>query len=91
MRRSATWMSQLDERIIEHLAETSWATAATMARDFCFTASEDRIEERCRALQDAGLVAPIYDGADMFELTTVGRLYLDGDLDADSLSRRSCV
>jgi hypothetical protein len=89
MRQSAGWMHQLDERIIEHLDAEGWATVATMQRAFCFSASEDRIEERCRALQDAGLIAPIYPDAEMFELTTVGRLYLDGELDADSLSRRS--
>jgi hypothetical protein len=91
MRRSAEWMSQLDERIIEHLDDddSGWATPATMAREFCFTASEDRIEERCRALQDAGLVAPLYPDGEMFELTVVGMLYLDGDLDAETLPRRS--
>lgn len=89
MRRSADWMHQLDERIIEHLDDDGWATPATMAREFCFTASEERIEERCRALQDAGLVAPIMHDGDMFELTVVGMLYLDGELDAGTLPRRS--
>lgn len=89
MRQSAGWMHQLDERIIEHLDVEGWATAETMHREFCFSASEDRIEERCRALQDAGLVAPIFRGCEMFELTTVGQLYLDGELDAELLPRRS--
>ena len=89
MRKSATWMHQLDERIIEHLDESGWASPATMSRSFRFTASEDRILERCEALVDCGLIAPIYEGASMFELTTIGYLYLDGDLDADTLPRRS--
>lgn len=89
MRRSADWMHQLDERIIEHLADTGWATPATMKHEFCFTASTDRIRERCRALQDAGLVAPVVRDSEMFELTVVGMLYLDGELDAGTLSRRS--
>lgn len=84
-------MSQLDERIIEHLDDDGWATPATMSRSFCFTASEDRIEERCRALQDAGLVAPLYPDGEMYELTVVGTLYLDGELDAGTLPRRSRV
>ena len=89
MRKSAEWMSQLDERIIENLDDSGWASPSTMSRSFCFTASEDRILERCEALADSGLIAPIYEGASMFELTTIGYLYLDGDLDADTLPRRS--
>jgi len=60
-----------------------------MSRHFRFTASEDRIEERCEELLDAGLLAPIYRGASMYELTTLGDLYLAGELDADSLPRRT--
>ena len=56
-----------------------------------FTASEDRIEERCRELRDAGLLAPLYRGATMYELTTLGYLYLAGELDAESLPRRRTV
>ena len=89
MRRSAEWMSQLDERIIEHLDDEGWASASTMHRSFCFSASEARIRERCRELSDAGLIAPIYRRATMYELTAVGMLYLDGDLDAGTLPRRS--
>lgn len=55
------------------------------------TASEDRIEERCRELHDAGLVAPIYRGASMYELTTLGYLYLADELGAESLPRRRTV
>lgn len=82
-------MSQLDERIIEHLDDEGWASPATMHRSFCFSASKARIRERCRELTGVGLVAPIYEGSDMYELTFVGQLYLDGDLDADTLPRRS--
>lgn len=91
MRKSAEWMSQLDERIIEHLDDSGWASPSTMSRSFCFTASKERILERCRALADSGLIAPIYEGSTMYELTTLGYLYLDGDLDANSLPRRSRV
>jgi hypothetical protein len=91
MRRSADWMHQLDERIMELLQRDGWATPATMAREFCFTASEDRIKGRCAVLQDVGFVAPIIQDEDMFELTVVGMLYLDGDLDAGTLPRGSGV
>lgn len=38
-------------------------------------------------LTDAVLVAPIYNGADMFEVTGEGQRYLKGDLDAEHLPR----
>lgn len=60
-----------------------------MSRSFRFTASDDRILERCEVLVDCELIAPIYEGASMYELTTIGYLYMDGDLDADTLPRRS--
>jgi hypothetical protein len=56
-----------------------------------FTASEERIRERCQELRDAGLLAPIYRDASMYELTTLGRLYLAGELDAENLPRRRTV
>jgi len=62
-----------------------------MSRHFRFTASEERIEERCQELRDADLLAPIYRGAPMYELTTLGDLYLAGELDAESLPRRRTV
>jgi hypothetical protein len=84
-------MHQLDERILEHLRDEGWASPGTMDRHFRFTASEDRIRERCEELRDAGLLAPIYRGASMYELTTLGYLYLAGELDAESLPRRRTV
>jgi hypothetical protein len=78
-------MHQLDERILEHLRESGWASPRTMHRHFRFTASEERIEERCQALANAGLVGPIYEGVSMYELTTPGKLYLNGDLNAENL------
>jgi hypothetical protein len=84
-------MHQLDERILEHLADDGWASPRTMTRHFRFTASEDRIEERCSELRDAGPLAPIYRDAPMYELTTLGYLYLAGELEAKSLPRRRTV
>ena len=46
---------------------------------------------RSEELRDAGLLAPIYRGAPMYELTTLGYLYLAGELDAESLPRRRTV
>lgn len=78
-------MTALDDRILEHLRDEDWATPATMAADLRFDASRDRLDERCRVLSHAGLIEPWMDtaDADTFELTRWGKLYLDGEVDAD--------
>ncbi|EMA23120.1 hypothetical protein C442_08841 [Haloarcula amylolytica JCM 13557] len=79
-RKSAFWMKQLDERILEHLDREGWATPSIMAKTKGFSASEGHIRERCLMLQYTGFVAPIT--SDMYELTTDGIQYLRGQIDA---------
>lgn len=80
-RKQAGWMDILDERILEFLHANGWATPKIMAGKRPFTASEGRIQERCRMLHYAGLVAPIH--GEMYELTLDGRMYLEGEIDAE--------
>jgi len=80
MRESAFWMKQLDERILEYIESEGWATPRIMARDSCFSASRGHIHERCRMLHYIQFVVPIY--GDAYELTTDGKQYLDGQIDA---------
>jgi len=75
-------MCPLDERIMEYLDREGWSTARLIEQATSMNASENRVDERLRMLSQAGLVAPIVDDLDMFELTGEGRRYLDGDLDA---------
>jgi hypothetical protein len=79
-RRSAYWMKQLDERILEHLDQEGWATPSMMAQERGFSASEGHIWERCQMLYYIGFIAPMH--SDMYELTTDGKLYLEGKIDA---------
>jgi len=85
VRKSGVWMTQLDDRILEHLAGESWASPRTMATAFVGTSSEARIWERCRVLSAAGLIGPMWPGTRMYEITTSGQLYLAGDLDAQDV------
>ncbi len=81
-------MQQVDERILEHLAEDSWATPSTIASDSRFEelqVSQNHIRERCQELVQRELIAPVYD--DMYEITSWGLAYLRGDLDAGTLPR----
>lgn len=80
MRQSAFWMKQLDERILEYINEHGWATPSMMARHSRFTASSGHISERCQMLHYIGFIEPIY--SDSYELTTDGKQYLDGQIDA---------
>ena len=79
-RKSARWVEQVDERILEFLDEKGWATPSILARERGFSASEGRIAERCELLVYAGFVAPLH--AEMYEITRWGQLYLDGEVDA---------
>ncbi|MFH5798557.1 hypothetical protein [Haladaptatus sp. CMAA 1911] len=81
LRKSALWMEQLDDRILEHLSEESWSSPSVMESMPEFRASKDRINERCRVLADAELVAIVV--GDMVEITQWGMLYLDGGIDAE--------
>ena len=83
-------MYPTDERILEHLAETSWATPKTIASDPYFQKvdiDEMYIKQRCEQLVDREMIAPVYDN--MYEITSLGLAYLRGDLDAGTLPRWS--
>ncbi|WP_240936938.1 winged helix-turn-helix domain-containing protein [Halomicrobium mukohataei] len=53
-----------------------------MAKSGRFTASPGHIWERCQMLYYIRFVEPIYN--DMYDLTTDGMLYLQGQIDADN-------
>ena len=83
MRQSAEWMHKLDERILEYLDDKTWSDPWLMSEHFRFTTSADRIADRCEVLSDADMIAPVRDGSSMYEIQTIGRLYLKGEIDAD--------
>ena len=73
-------MIQLDDRILEFICEEGWSSPEIMAARPEFQASAAIINERCLWLASAGLIAPI--SGDLYELTTWGRVYLKGEIDA---------
>jgi len=77
-------MCALDERILEHLSEDPWSTPKHMSRIIKLTASRERVEERCLLLSQVGLVAPILEESNMYEITCEGEEYLDGELDVEN-------
>jgi hypothetical protein len=84
VRRAADWQRSVDDRILEHLAEEPWSSPRHMTSLPSVHATEAQVRDRCCRLADVGLVAWIDDETlDLIELTTEGRLYLDGELDVD--------
>lgn len=81
VRKTARWQTSLDERILEHLQDDTWATPRFMACRDGINATESQIRDRCRVLADADLVAFLTDHGDLVELTTWGERYLDGEVD----------
>ncbi|MDS0280642.1 hypothetical protein [Haloarcula onubensis] len=79
-RKSAYWMKQLDERVLEELYWEGWSSPSILAKKEGFTASEGHIRERCQMLRYVGFVDTL--ASDMYELTTDGILYLHGQVDA---------
>ena len=80
MRRNAYWMKQQDDRILEYLESEGWATPRMIARQPTIDISRGHVEERLMFLWYAGFVWPFH--GEMFELSTEGRLYLRGEIDA---------
>lgn len=85
VRKVSSWMVPLDERILESLEEESWSTPGMLAAEMDFTASKGRIRERCKLLARVGFVSFPFDDTDMVELTTTGKLFLDGGVNAEEL------
>jgi predicted transcriptional regulator len=84
MRKTATWMRWLDERLLEHLQENGWSTPSLIAEHPNFEdreVSRGRIRERLQMLADAGLVGREHE--DVYEITRSGQLYLEGEIDAE--------
>jgi len=73
-------MKREDDRILEFLYEEDWATSSIIASEAFRKVSPGHVEERLMFLWYAGFVWPFH--GEMYELTTEGRLYLRGEIDA---------
>ncbi len=79
-RKSAPWMEQVDEKILEYMRSEGWASPSVLARERSIVASEGRIRDRCDRLVYAELAAPL--SASVYDITMDGLLYIRGELDA---------
>ena len=58
-RKPASWMIQVDERIMEWIRENGFASPGILSRERGFDISSGYIRDRCKWLQYAGLLAPV--------------------------------
>jgi hypothetical protein len=83
IRKTARWQWSLDDRILEHLRDDSVSTAKQIAIRDGIHATESQVQDRCKVLADADLVAFVTEDCDLVELTTEGEQYLDGEIDVE--------
>ncbi|QLH78507.1 hypothetical protein HZS55_14950 [Halosimplex rubrum] len=76
------WLQQLAERIVETLDRKGWSTPKTIARENRTSCSKGHVHERIEKLRHIEFVGQLH--GDMFVLTRDGKLYLDGEIDADN-------
>lgn len=76
------WMTQADDRILEVMEDSGLVlTPAVLAANLDY--SRNYISDRCRLLNEAGLLAK--DGEGLYYITERGRAYLSGEIDGDVL------
>lgn len=79
------WTSPVDERVPEHLNDELWASPSTMVSDSRVQrlgVDEGYIPQRCEQLVNRESIAPVFEDSDMYEITSMGIAYLDGNCDA---------
>jgi len=76
-------MTREDDRILEMLENDGWATPSMLSREAFRSVSEGHVGERLEFLRYAGLVYCVH--GDMYKISSEGRMYLTGDLDASHL------
>lgn len=82
MRRSGSWQSVWDDRILEWLREHEGSgTAAQMKDGDLIRVSRPQVSRRLKKLADHGLVKHIGNGA--YVITDEGEAYLEEEYDAE--------
>lgn len=82
MRMRADWMSRTDDEILEYLESEGAGTPKVIAD--AIGRNNNYISHRCGILESYGLVNKPSRG--FFTLSSKGEKYLEGELDANTLS-----
>lgn len=83
IRRNASWQERPNERILEYLDGESYAVPEEIVAVKNIEANPARIRERLRWLASTDFVHFVRgEGSDVVEITTDGKLYLEGEIDS---------
>ena len=83
MRRSATWMSIWDDRILEFVRENGTSSVGEIAKSPYIRISNAHVSRRCAELANHGLLLKFANG--VYAISDQGEEYLDGAIDAEEL------
>jgi len=84
-RRSGSWMSIWDDRILEILSDEGPQTPSKIAQRDFIQVGVSNISRRLSKLSDNNLVKPLGNG--VYDITREGRLYLVGGYNAETGKR----
>lgn len=88
MRPRVSWMTRADDAILEFLSETGIAAnPSTIAYNIEYNRSY--VARRCKTLDDHSLMNRVDEPKAMYEITQLGRDYLNGEVEADVLEDQS--
>jgi hypothetical protein len=87
MRKSAGWMSIWDDRILKYINENDGGSVGDMGENKLFRVSNSTVSRRSRKLCDHGVLRDLGNG--VYVITSDGKSYLDGKLDAEELADES--
>ena len=82
MRKRADWMKPVDDLILEFLREEGQYPPKIIGESI--NRHPHYVGERCRTLRDYGLLRNL--GRGLYQITTQGEEYLEGELDANDLN-----
>jgi len=86
-RRSATWMTIWDDRLLEVIREKGSGSPKELADTDYIRVSRQHVSRRLSTLADHGLLDHLGNG--VYVLTEKGNRYLEGELDAAELPDKS--
>ncbi len=83
MRKSGSWMTIWDDRILEYIEEEESGSPAELKDSGYIRVSKSHISRRLRRLAEYGMLQHLGNG--VYVITEQGEAYLNEELDADEI------
>lgn len=86
MRPLVSWMTKVDDAVLEWLAEQDIAAPPKVIQsNLDVPVSHSQVKRRVRTLSDNGLLFKDPDRGDYYAISEIGRWYLDGSISGEKL------